>query len=496
MRAGDNVCHPELGAGKVVSVENRGPDTRALIDFGYMQDWVSAREFGLDPRPEPALDVHDVQTAADRGCAPPSMPQSVIEARQGILALRLGQPLEAHVRRLSAGTERIEADMARIVSRAIGGDAGAVLVKGEWGSGKTHLLTLLRAIASDEGMASSALTLDGGGVRLSDPMTLMSRLLGSLRKPGEAAPRGLREWLPSLRAGSANWRPTAPGETTLASAFRTIPERALADADALQVLEDYFTLDLSAGQAQDKLRQLGYRCHGRLPSMKAHRVSERTNGFCELLRAWAACTKHAGAKGLLVIVDELDVEYASTAGQAAAIAGRRRHRADLLSTLARLVASGDSPPLVVAFGGAPGDAETAAGETLARPVVSRESLPLAVAFGGAPGDAETAAGDDAVRDVQRRFRDSDLRTFPAVEPDLRQIRDVLRRVFDLYRQAYPERIATVDRAWLENRLHSLAERHDARRMTDIEGPVPRTVVREAVELLDIAPDIAAQDAGA
>lgn len=461
MRAGDDVWHPSLGTGKIVSVENRGAESRACVDFGYMKDWVPARELGLDTDADPAPDVQGADTAG-RGRDSPGMPQSVIEARQGVLALRLGQPLEAHVRRLSAGTERIEADMARIVSRAVGGNASAVLVEGEWGSGKTHLLTLLRAIASDEGMASSSLILDGGGVRLSDPMALMSKLLGSLRKPGEAAPCGLREWLPSLRRGSADWRPTSRGEKMLASAIRTIPASALADAEALQVLEDYFTLDLSATQAQDKFRRQKYRYHGRLPSIKAHRVHERTDRFCDLLQAWTACASRVGAKGLLVIVDELDVEYASTAGWAAAIAGRRKHRADLLSALARLV-------------------------------VSAYPLPLVIAFGGAPGGATE---EDAVRDVQRRFEDSRLHAFSAVEPDRRQIRDALRRVFDLYRQAYPERIATADRKRLESQLDSLAERHDARRSNDIEGPVPRTVVREAVELLDIAPGIADQGADA
>ena len=464
MRAGDDVWHPSLGTGKIVSVENRGATPRACVDFGYMKDWVPARELGLDTDAEPAPDVQGAD-AAGRGRDSPGMSQSVIDARQGVLALRLGQPLEAHVRRLSAGTERIEADMARIVSRAVGGDAGAVLVEGEWGSGKTHLLTLLRAIASGKGMASSSLILDGGGVRLSDPMALMSRLLGSLGKPGEAAPRGLREWLPSLRANSRNWRPTSRGEEMLASAIRTIPGSVLDDAEALQVLEDYFTLDLSASQAQGKFRQLKYRYHGRLPSIRAHRVHERTDRFCDLLQAWTACALRVGAKGLLVILDELDVEYASTAGWAAAIAGRRNRRADLLSALARLV-------------------------------VSEYPLPLVIAFGGAPGGAEAATGEDAVRDVRRRFEDSRLHAFSAVKPDLRQIRDVLRRVFDLYRQAYPERVAAVDRKWLESQLDSLAERHDARRLTDIERPVPRTVVREAVELLDIAPDIAAQGADA
>lgn len=464
MRAGDTVRHPELGKGTVKSFENRGADAGVIIDFGYMEDWVSARELGLDGFAAPAPDA---QTADTSDCERrlPDMPQSIIEARQGVLALRLGQPLEAHVRRLSAGTERIEADMARIVSRAIGGDAGAVLVEGEWGSGKTHLLALLRAIASDEGMASSALILDGRSVRLSDPMALMSRILGSFRKPDEAAPRGFREWLPTLRKNSASWRPKTPGEKMLASAIRTIPENALADAEALQVLEDYFTLDLSKSQAQDKFRQLKYRYRGRLPSMKAHPVSERTDRFCELLQAWAVCALRVDAKGLLVIFDELDVEYACAAGWTAADVTQRARRAQLLSALARLV-------------------------------VSAKPLPLIVAFGSAPGNAGLAGDEDAVLDVQRRLGNAGLRTISAVQPDLEETRDLVMRVLALYEQAYPERMAAVGCKWIQRKLGALAERHYARRSTGGGAPVPRTIVREAVELLDIAPGIAAGNADA
>ena len=455
MRTGEEIFHPALGRGTVAEIGARGGQPAALVDFGYAKSWVTAAELGKDIAPEPP---------EPPSSAPHGLPGAVVEARRGVLALRLGQILESDVRELSAGTEDIEAEMEALVSRASQGRPGFLLVEGAWGSGKTHLLTMLNAVAASKEMASCGVILDGAGLRLSDPMKLMAALLASLKYPGEPAPRGLRDRLVLYR--QAGRRPEAR-LTLVEQAVRALPEvpkSALDDAEALEVLEDYFCLASSATAARDKLMFLGY---GRvpLPSMAARMVDDRPMQFYQLLRSWVEFVVTTGTKGLVLTFDELDVEYASTKGWSQARRKEKERRAALLSALARSVG---------------------------RAVNSRAPrLPLVVAFGSAPGSGEGASEDDPVRDLQKHLGPAGLKVVSAPRPDLTQVRSLGRRLLELYARAYPGWTARVARDEIEKRLDALARGH-----LDGLSPVTRNFVRRALELLDVAPDLCGRRAKA
>ena len=457
MRIGEEIFHPAFGRGIVAEIGARGGHLGAVVDFGYMKSWVTAAESGQDSAADASVPAPDPPSSALHG-----MPDAVVEARRGVLALRLGQILESDVRELSAGTESIEAEMEALVSRATNGRAGFLLVEGAWGSGKTHLLTMLNAIAASKGMASCSVILDGAGLRLSDPAKLMAALLASLKYPGEPAPQGIRERLALHRQARRRAR-----LTLVEQAVRALPEAprsVLDDAEALEVLEDYFCLASSATAAKDKLMILGY---GRvnLPSMAARTVDDRPARFYQLLRSWTEFVVTTGAKGLVLTFDELDVEYASTKGEFKARRKEKERRAALLSALARSVgraASSKAP-----------------------------RLPLVVAFGSAPGSGEGASEDDPVRDLKKHLDPAGLKLVSAPRPDLPQLLALGRRVTELYARAYPNWTARVSRNEMEKRLDELAREH-----LDGLSPVTRNFVRRALELLDVAPDLCGRQAEA
>lgn len=447
MKVGGEILHPDFGRGSVVEICPRGGKAGAIINFGYMTDWVPADALAQDgsaeippPPPEPPW----------IGTLNP--PDDVVEARRGVLALRLGQILERDVRELSAGTADAEADMRALVSQATQGRTGFLLVEGAWGSGKTHLLTMLNAIAASEDMASCGAILDGSGLRLSDPMKLMAALLSSLRYPWDPAPQGIRDKLALFRENSS--RPDGSA-TLIDQAMHGLslgPRSAMEDADAAEIVEDYFALALPAGAAKAKLSDLGYR-RVKLPSMNARNVGERPERFCQLLRGWTEFVVKTGAKGLVLTFDELDVEYASTMGGAAARRQERERRAALLSALARMGSGRLGSPLIVAFGSAPGS-------------------------GDGPGE------DDPVCDLKKHLGRAGLKAIGAPQPDLAQMESIGRRVLELYTRAYPEWSAAVARKQVERRLDALARTH-----LDELAPVTRNFVRQTLELLDVAPDI-------
>lgn len=446
MRPGARIRHPELGEGTVEFVVSRGGTAGAQVNFGYMSEWMSWEELGLGepnaPWPGPTPDQAETVSAEVRL---PMLPDEVVEARRAILALKLGQVLEEKVLDLSTGTDRVRTSLERAVAGVARRRPASILFKGSWGSGKTHLLTMLTKLASVGGLATASVILDGEGVRFSEPMGLMETLLGSLRHRGEAVPRGIGEQVAALRRSfiypyelerRLGWR--------LAHAIFQVPVRCLDEPDAIDVLEDYFRMTLPATHANAKLRRLGNRGIA-LPPLKAGRVLDRPDRFCNLLKGWAEFCALTGASGLVVVFDEVDVEYASTIWNAR----RRDLRSELLKAFRRLL---------------------------------QQDVPLLLAFGSAPAsDADDA--NDAVSDLVRRLGGLDLE-LDVPQPDLEQTRELGQRLTRLYADAYPDRMSNVDPQKLKALIDRFAERHQ-------RGlhPVPRNFVRGTLERLDVAPGL-------
>ena len=440
MKQGDAVRHPQYGDGDIVDVDShRG----AKVDFGYVAEWVPPRDLVLHD---------DVERPLEETPAPPppasaethlsSLSADVVAARRAVLALKLGQVLEENVRELSVGTDDVRAKMGQAIIAAVRRQPQSVLVEGSWGAGKTHLLTLLTRLAAEQGLATATVILDSEGVTLSEPMSLMEAILGSLRYPGEVAPHGIRSRLADLRRrrnSRDEWQSVGP---RIAEAICQIPLGALDEPEAMEVLEDYFMLALAPTRAREKLRKLEphhYRIS--LRPLKAWRREERPERFCELLKGWAGFCALTGAKGLAVVFDEVDVEYATR------FAGLRK-------------------PLLDAF-----DA------------LLRESCPLLLAFGSAPASEDVDVANDAVQNLVGSIRG--MRRIKAPRPNVGQTKELGVRLQELYARAYPTRTSGVDPHGVRRRIERFAEhRHDK-----ILDPTPRGFVRGILELLDVMSDL-------
>lgn len=483
MRPGAKIQHPELGEGTVEFIVSRGGRAGAQVNFGYMSEWISWEELTSGSRNLVQTDGESLEgtplvaarsgperkgtrpgeesaagkpspgpapgwsNAVSEGFRVPRLSSDVVEARRAILALKLGQILEENVLDLSTGTDDIQTSLERAVSAVARRQPASILFKGSWGSGKTHLLTMLTKLAADGGLATASVILDGEGVRLSEPMGLMETLLGSLRYPGDAMARGISERVVSLRHEFAyEYRYSIRQRLTwrLADAIFNLPLRCLNDPDAMDLLEDYFRMTLPATHANQKLRRLGNRGIYLFP-LKAWRVAERPNRFCNLLKGWAEFSVLTGAKGLAVVFDEVDVEYASTIWNA-----RQRYlRGELLKKFR---------------------------------AVLREDVPLLLAFGSAPASDDDDA-NDPVSDLVRGIGGFDLE-IEAPQPNLEQTRELGQRLTRLYAGAYPERMANVD----QQRLKALIDQFASHHQREL-NPVPRNFVRGTLERLDVAPGL-------
>ncbi|WP_459942633.1 BREX system ATP-binding domain-containing protein [Deferrisoma palaeochoriense] len=407
----------------------------------------------LEPEAEASqtLGVARIAPAASGGYAPPSQcavsaNTGTVEARKGITALRLGQILESQVFDLSVGTEELEQELRRAVALAAREKPTFVLIEGAWGGGKTHALTLLRAIARKDQFAIAAAVMDGTAVTMSEPMGLMEEILSGVGAPLRDS--GVACLADLLRRAVRDGKMSAlveKGARTIARALRVVPAHVLDDPDALAHIQDYFALSLSASQANGKLRVLGHR-GVRLPTMRAFRVADRPKAFARLLKEWAIFLSVMGARGFLSVFDELDVEYATTAYRDRASETRRLRRRALLREMK---------------------------------AVARSKAPLLVAFASAPAGGGVATEHDAVEDILEILGGAVIH-IQVPTPDEKQLEELLRRIANLYRTAYPDSEPCLGDETIARIFPGLLARY--RRLPN---SVPRHFVRTSLEAFDL-----------
>ena len=365
---------------------------------------------------------------------------SVVQARRAILALKLGQVLEQDVQTLSVGVDQVQTRLEHTVAEAAARRPQSILIEGPWGTGKTHLLTLLTSLARARKFATSRVILDGEGVTLWEPMGLMEGLLGSLKYPGEAVPLGIGHRLHQVRRRTTYSAARDRLGPRLAGAIFATPTAAFEEPEVLDVMEDYFRLNLSRTQARYKLRKL--RHYGAdLPELRAWHTADRARRFSELLVAWAEFCVLTGAKGLAVLLDEVDVEYSATDRPTMLNELHRMRRDDLLEALSAL---------------------------------RTWRCPLILAFGSAPVASAEGSGRDAAADLRGRM--PGLVSIEAPQPTLEQTRELGRKLRTLYERAYGQATPSAG-----NGIEDFASRH----LLEL-NPIPRDFVRGVLERLDVA----------
>lgn len=443
MKSGDIVRHPVLGKGTIETVV---PTPRGLayrVKFSYAKQTIMASEFE-----QIGLSVGDSAPTIDKTKAAGPKPSiqttfttnSLMIARAGINALKLGQILESQVKRLTVGTGDAETEFDALFARDYNRNGRIVMIEGAWGVGKTHLLTLLAAHATEHGYAVSSTILDGYGATLSEPMRLMESITSSIKFPGEPVPMGIGAKLSEVKTKGISDLKAFKADR-LVKVLEEISVDALTNPEAVSVLEDYLGLSLASTKAKESLSRLGY-SGVKLPPLKAQSVTERGDRLAELLCDWAAFCVGGKAKGLLVVLDEVDVDYA----RAGWWDYQRRLRQDL--TLKAL------------------------GST------RHKRIPLVIAFGSAPAGPGAQAADDAVQDVIDKVGkvDAEIEAKSLTTTELTRLGQ---SIHELYDEAYPGFSEKLDLKELSTLQKTLLKKYQ--RMV---SPVPRRYVRALLHCMD------------
>ena len=112
------------------------------------------------------------------------------EVQRVIESLRLGIPPDGHVRYFTVG--RIE-EIAELTARLQQKQSGALLLKANYGSGKSHLLRFIRETALKADFAISSVTLDAkSGVRFNRMDQILGAIWRGLEIPNASGSKGVR----------------------------------------------------------------------------------------------------------------------------------------------------------------------------------------------------------------------------------------------------------------------------------------------------------------
>ncbi len=264
-----------------------------------------------------------------------TLSEKALDARLAILALRLGQCPEYYIDEMSVGNEDVKSACQWALERSHEGKPAVVVFESPFGKGKTHALNTFSSMARKQFRAVGSVVLDGVGISLSDPMSLLSNLAQSIHFPNEKAGQTLPERLCDL---VRNRRVEALIERDahfLADCLQRVPCDIADQPDAWEIVVDYLSCMLAASQASTLLAT--YREHGRrftLPAIVTRKVEERAARCVTMLREWAqACMAMGAHRGLLVLFDEADVDYGNT-GFTAKVVERRELLYKSISELA------------------------------------------------------------------------------------------------------------------------------------------------------------------
>lgn len=289
---------------------------RALT-LGRVKVLVDYPDLGLSRRPEYLDELVDratgrpitLQGAPAASERPATQPVAVVPAwqksRQTLLALRLGQSTPESVRDLSVGMRDVDAACKWALERAATGQLSFLVFESPYGMGKSHALTHLRLRAKENGMATGGVVLDGVGVSLCLPMSLLSSLGHVIEFPDGATSDGLPARLGGLIRLEAVDKLNTSGCEMLHAVLRRVDTSIAEDPDAWEIIEDFLSLEIGAGVVRSQTGLV-------VPSLKARR-DDRPQRCAALMREWAqACVATGARNGLAILLDEADVDYAQS----------------------------------------------------------------------------------------------------------------------------------------------------------------------------------------
>lgn len=235
------------------------------------------------------------------------------EAQRVIECLRKGIPPEGFVATFTVGREN---EIESLRSRLAVGQGQALLLKANYGCGKSHLLQFVRETALEMNYAVSTITVDSrSGVRFNRMDQIMAAIWRGIEVPEYAGETGPDRFMDFLAISERNGeQQTAWSQVTNGGSWDE-PQRL----GSICLFSALFLW--CRGKQQDEIadwlqfpwshnpKEIGQSVRKRIPTVKAADLSFQREKYSESWKAIAAIhtlAKVAGLRGLVLLFDEFE----------------------------------------------------------------------------------------------------------------------------------------------------------------------------------------------
>lgn len=422
---------------------------------------------------------------------PPGVP---LDLRITVEAMRLGVVPPGQTHRYTVGRDDVVGTLRGDLARASTGAGALRALIGEYGSGKTHMLSFLEDEARQRNFVTARVVLNPHDASPANPRRVYRALARSLTLPDvSGGPHGLGRLLEQAvgvreverRFGVGSIRATSRAEAYVADGVHLYLTPALQYATAarsitnsgeggdhplvenarigVEELLEWLggSSDTPTGAIEETVRLAIGRNHGRLYSLKDYRPWARIYGY--LLSGLAALSRACGYAGLVALVDE--AEFYALLDPANRAHARTLFKALAFASLGPRPEDGLDLPFDV------GEALSGGGAGVLQRVPGRfgDDAGLYTVFVMTPDRSGLEALDGAVPgDVRLELR----------RLNTGELEELAHRICTLYREAYPD---TPWRDGLEGALATIAA--SLMRRGDLDNP--RQCMRFLVEFLDL-----------
>ncbi len=245
------------------------------------------------------------------GPTPPNLRE-----RQAMEALRFGLVPYAALDEMTLGYGHLHAWISSRLPETHNGTPQVSAVFGPFGAGKSHAMAVIRQVAERRGYLTARVEVDGQTVSLAEPEKLLHALWGTLRGETFTSATPLLD----LYIAAANKWKSVPAvapkgiDRTLHN-FTVIKEAVRRDAigDHGEALDAVLASSptVSASAVNNQLRVAKVMRTGEMATMKriiGSRVDERPYDFVEALAGHAIMAERAGHQGIVLTIDEFEVD--------------------------------------------------------------------------------------------------------------------------------------------------------------------------------------------
>lgn len=250
-----------------------------------------------------------------RRAAPSGIRAAVSPARRTLEALRFGLVPGAGLEQLTLGYDTVRTWIEGRLPKAHGGKPTISQITGKYGTGKSHTAAVVRHLAREHGYLTARVEVDGNSVTLFDPKTVLQSLWATLQGTDhESATPVLDLYVKAIEKGASTPRVAGSGLDRIGPNFTTI--QTLLRRNALDTHAQEIDALLSCSEEHTAVEvkqmilaeQIVSTIDVDLKPTIGRDLATRSADFIHSLVGHATLARLAGYHGLIITIDEFEVE--------------------------------------------------------------------------------------------------------------------------------------------------------------------------------------------